>query len=478
MIFVFFIPFAHQGGLDMNKKLRAWLVFLIFLNGYVSLSLELVVLRQLSFWVGSSAVITSIIMGTFLGFMSLGYFLGESKKIAGKNIRKILCASFITIAILALLAASFPLVLKYFVWMYQGGITSSVIQTFIYSFIFLSVGPFLFGFNTTLLSRCLHRYNTNYTGNIMAWDTIGSVLGSLLTTLILMPFVGVNNTVMLIVLLASVAAIITRPKWWTVLLGILIMIPTIMINNNIVQRDRYGILVNNANSTISVLQNGDTRLLYMNGLPMSVYNPKNGTMAEYIDYINRAFIYSLPPDRVHKILVLGAGGFTAGLDDTYNEYTFVDIEYTLRDITEKYFLGRPLTNNKRFVVQDASQFLKNTDEKYDLILVDVYSNSFQVPEGFITAEFMQRVKSRIADDGILIMNVIASISFQDKYTQVFDNTFHTVFPYNTQRQVVGFMNPWVPNDVANIMYIWYNRDNDGRIYTINKTPVIYDRYAK
>ena len=358
----------------MNKKLRAWLVFLIFLNGYVSLSLELVVLRQLSFWVGSSAVITSIIMGTFLGFMSLGYFLGESKKIAGKNIRKILCASFITIAILALLAASFPLVLKYFVWMYQGGITSSVIQTFIYSFIFLSVGPFLFGFNTTLLSRCLHRYNTNYTGNILAWDTIGSVLGSLLTTLILMPFVGVNNTVMLIVLLASVAAIITRPKWWTVLLGILIMIPTIMINNNIVQRDRYGILVNNANSTISVLQNGDTRLLYMNGLPMSIYNPENGTMAEYIDYINRAFIYSLPPDRVHKILVLGAGGFTAGLDDTYNEYTFVDIEYTLRDITEKYFLGRPLTNNKRFVVQDASQFLKNTDEFW-WMYIQIHSRS-------------------------------------------------------------------------------------------------------
>ena len=102
----------------MNKRLRTWLVFLIFLNGYISLSLELVVLRQLSFWVGSSAVITSIIMGTFLGFMSLGYFLGESKKIAGKNIRNILCISFMIIAALALLASSFPFVLKYFVWLY------------------------------------------------------------------------------------------------------------------------------------------------------------------------------------------------------------------------------------------------------------------------------------------------------------------------------------------------------------------------
>ena len=137
-----------------------------------------------------------------------------------------------------------------------------------------------------------------------------------------------------------------------------------------------------------------------------------------------------------------------------------------------------MPDNKPIIVQGASQYLKNTDTQYDLILVDVYSNSFQVPEGFITAEFMQRVKSRVAPNGILIMNVIASQSYQDKYSQVFDNTFHTVFPQNTQRQVIGYANPWSSNDVANILYVWYNRDADERIYTINKTPVIYDRYVK
>lgn len=113
-----------------------------------------------------------------------------------------------------------------------------------------------------------------------------------------------------------------------------------------------------------------------------------------------------------------------------------------------------------------------------MILVDVYSNSFQIPEGFITAEFMQRVKSHIAHGGILIMNVVASQSFRDKYSRVFDNTFHAVFPHNTQRQVVGYADPYAENDMVNILYVWYNRDSDDRIYTINKTPVIYDRYVK
>ncbi len=462
----------------MSRKLRIWLIFLIFLNGYVSLSFELVVLRQLSFWVGSSAVITSIIMGIFLGFMSLGYFLGSSEKIHTRNIRNILGISFVIIALFAFLASSFPLVAEYFVRLYQWGIVSSVIQTFIFSFVLLSIGPFLFGFNTTLLSRMLHKYNTNYTGNIMAWDTIGSVLGSLLTTLILMPFIGVNHTVILIVTLASFAAIVTRPKWWGVLLCAIVLIPTFYINSDKVQYDRFGILVNNANSTISVSQYDDMRVLYMNGLPMSMYNFKTSSGAEYIDYLNKHFLYNLPHDKKYKILVLGAGGFTAGLKDTYNEYIFVDIEHTLQEISEKYFLNEPLTKNKKFIVQDASQYLKNSKEKYDVILVDVYSNSYQVPEGFITAEFMQRVKDHIAPKGVLIMNVIASQTFKDNYSKVFDNTFHTVFPYNSQRQVISYANPWVYNDVVNILYIWYNRDEDNRIYTINKTPVIYDRYIK
>ncbi len=463
----------------MSKKLKLWLIFLIFLNGYVSLSFELVVLRQLSFWVGSSAVITSIIMGIFLGFMSLGYFLGSSEKIQHNKIRPVLSISFLVIALFAFLASSFPFVMEYFVRFYNWGITSSVIQTFIFSFVFLSVGPFLFGFNTTLLSRCLHKYNTNYTGNIMAWDTIGSVMGSLLTTLILMPFIGVNYTVMLIVGLAVFAAIVTRSKWWVILLGALVLVPTILVNSDYVQRNRFGILVNNANSTISVSQFGDDmRILYMNGLPMSVYNPTTGQNAEYVDYLNSHFIYNMPNDRPRKILVLGAGGFTVGLDDIFNEYTFVDIEHTLQEVSEKYFLGRPLTPNKRFIVQDASQYLKNTTEQYDIIVLDVYSNSFQVPEGFITAEFMERVKSRVAPNGILIMNIIASSSFRDRYSQVFDNTFHTVFTSNTTRQLIGYANPYIENDVANILYVWYNRYPTDEIYTINKTPVIYDRYVK
>lgn len=459
----------------MKNLSRGTLVLLIFLNGYVSLSLELAVLRQLSFYVGSSAVVTSIIMAIFLGFMSLGYTLGESKRIQDKKIPLILHGSFLFIALLSVVAASFPLITHYFIWLYRGGITSGALQTFIYSLVFLSAGPFLFGFNTTLLSRLLHLHDKNCTGNIMAWDTIGSVFGSIATTLILMPFLGVNYTVVLITVLSIFAALTLRRAWWSWLICACVFITSLMINSNTYQRMRLGILVNNANSTISVNEFSGDRILFMNGLPMSVITADNN-FAPYINYLNENYIYTIPQNKVHKILVLGAGGFTLGLDDTRNEYTFVDIEHTLKDVSERYFLGRKLPANKKFIVEDASQFLKNTPEQYDFILLDVYSNSFQVPEGLITVEFMERLRSRIAPNGIIAMNMIVSPEFSNKYSRVFDNTFRAVFPYNTSRQTIGVFDPWRhEDDTSNILYFFYNVPNDGRIYSINKTPVIYDR---
>lgn len=460
----------------MSKLSRAALVFLIFLNGYVSLSLELVVLRQLSFFVGSSAVITSIIMAIFLGFMSFGYFVGESGRFSNDKIYSVLKFNFLIIAFMSVCAASFPLISKYFVLMYSGGVTSSVIQTFFYSLIFLSVGPFLFGLNTTLLSRKLRSVVTNCVGGIMAWDTIGSVFGSVATTLLLMPFIGVNYTVVLITFLSVLAALVLTRRWWVCLIGGLVCCISVFVNCNMIQRHYFGIIVNNANSTISVSEETYGRILYMNGLSMSVYDPARNAVADYVNYLNHNFINTMPSDRVYKILVLGAGGFTLGLNDTRNEYTFVDIESTLKDVAENHFLKHKLSPNKKFVVADASQYLKNIPEQYDFILLDVYSNSYQVPESLITVEFMERLKKRIAPNGIIAMNMIVSPEFFNKYSRVFDNTFKSVFPYNTSRQVIGGFSPWTDADgSSNVIYLYYNKENDGRVYTINKTPVIYDR---
>lgn len=61
----------------MTRRLKLILLAAVFIGGFASLSLELIVLRQLSSFVGATAVTASIVIGVIMAFMSLGYYAGS-----------------------------------------------------------------------------------------------------------------------------------------------------------------------------------------------------------------------------------------------------------------------------------------------------------------------------------------------------------------------------------------------------------------
>ena len=453
-----------------NKKKY---VLLIFLSGYLSLSLELIALRQVSYFVGSSAAVTSIIIGIFLAALSTGHFFGTKKFKTTPD--KILGVTFVSIAVFTILACSFTLISNYFDLMVRNGVYSNISQTFIYSLIFLSVAPFLFGLNTALLSQVLHDKERSNTGIIMGVDTIGAVLGSLVTTLVFMAVLGVNYTIILNVALAILGVYLALKKLWLAPIFALILGAAWFINSDEFLYKRFGIVSNNPVNTVSVVDTNDGgRYLLVDSAPHSFVSSDGKTYAEYINFINRHFIDNMPRNKTRNILALGAGGFTVGDQDDFNNYTFVDLDKTLPGITEKYFLKKKLGDNKKFVVQDANQFLKMAQVDYDLIIMDIFSR-WNIPEAAITTEFMSRMKSHLAPEGIIVMNIIASPAFGDEYSRKIDNTIRSVFPRNLSRQIIGYFNGWEPKGYANVIYIYHNVPNADKIYTPNKSSPIYDR---
>lgn len=57
-------------------------------------------------------------------------------------------------------------------------------------------------------------------------------------------------------------------------------------------------------------------------------------MFPYFKFIE-SIIKKLPEDKVSNVLVLGAGGFTIGIDDERNQYTYLDIEKTYKKFLKK-----------------------------------------------------------------------------------------------------------------------------------------------
>ena len=451
------------------------LLLAVFVGGYSSLSLELIVLRQLSSFVGSTTITVSIVMGSFLAFMSWGYYKGSVESVSRFSLRNQAANDFLIIALLVVLASSYILIDVYFMAFNKAGITSNIIQTALYSLVFLSYGPYLFGKITAMLSRYLHYRDSNFTGKIMAVDTVGSVLGSLFTTLIIMPFIGVNHTIVVVVSITLAASFfLSRRRNYVAMLTILLA--AVLFNQDKLLKDTYGIIENNAVATIGVHEtdDGKSRLLVVNGSMSSKVSKEHKLNFPYINFINDNFIRTIPKTETKDILVVGAGGFTVGINDTRNNYVYVDVDKNLKRITEEAFLRQKLTPNKKFVVQDANQFLKESRDKYDVIVLDTYSSRQYIPMELVTREYFERAKNNLKDGGILLLNAIASPNFGDDFAMNLDNTLRSVFRDNLRAQTIRHFNAWKKGTRDNIVYIYYNHPNPGKIYTINKNPSFYD----
>ncbi len=460
----------------MTKTSKHLLLLVTFLVGYISLSVELIVLRQLGNFVGSNALIASIIIGVILGFMSLGYYVGSVSSIAQQGIRREIVSDLYKILIMIILSCSYILLSFYFDFLLLVGIKSRISQTFIFSFLFLSAPSFFFGKITSLVSRFLHRSDRHYTGRFMAVDTIGSVLGSLITTLVLMPVIGVSNTVIFLLCLTAVTLIVVSQKCNYFLL-ILLMVFGIGFNVPFLLKKTFFIVSENAVSTIAVVptDHNHSKLFMMDRAYSSKITDDPDLMFPYVRYIEEHFIDSLPKDRQRHILILGAGGFTMGLNDTFHQYTFVDVDPDLKEIAEKEFLKTKLSPNKQVVIQDAFQYLKDGTELFDLIIIDTFSGR-EIPQNLVTQEFFTRVLHRLAPRGAIVMNVITSPTFSDLFSQRFDATVRSVLNKNLSRQVLDSFNPWIFEEKqVNVLYMYFDREGDPEIYTMDKNHSFLDK---
>ncbi len=97
--------------------------------------------------------------------------------------------------------------------------------------------------------------------------------------------------------------------------------------------------------------------------------------------------------------------------------TSVELDPEVYKLAEKYF-GVRAEKNFNIMVSDGRKFLRKNKTKRDIILVDAYRGPF-VPFHLLTREFFQVLRSRLAQDGVLVQNV-------EPTTMVFEAALSTV----------------------------------------------------
>ena len=85
----------------------------------------------------------------------------------------------------------------------------------------------------------------------------------------------------------------------------------------------------------------------------------------------------------------------------------VEIDPGMTRVAKEYF-QLPEDERLRVFHEDVRVFCNRNTEQYDLVFVDVFGSSYTVPFHAGTVEAAAAMRRAVADDGILLMNVIAS----------------------------------------------------------------------
>ncbi len=446
------------------------------------LASELIAIRQLIPFVGSGTEIIAIIISAVLLPLAIGYHHGGRPC---QRIRARLLRNMVIALCMLGVGLSYPMLVVLFGALNAVGITQPIFQTAMYSILFLVTPVYLLAQTVPLISNYFAKRRVNeLTGRMLFFSTVGSFFGSVFSTLVLMNWLGVHSTVIITLGLLGLLVLLLSRRMVsdTTILAVIALMVVTLSNSPMVLR-AFHIVSNNAYNTVALNEDraSGTRYLSINRSNSSALNVNGDAFFPYIQYINSHFItpISTPGSTPRRILVLGAGGFTIGLDDTVNDYVFVDIDPALKAVSEQHFLQKPLTPNKQFVVGSARAFVSREMAPYDLIIVDTFTNAISAPMETTSREFLLASKKLLKPGGALIVNQIMTPDFSDRFSTHYDRTFASVFaPYT--RQVIGEFNPWAasPPLAMNVLYIYYDRpyNRDTTIYSDDLNRYSLDRH--
>ena len=185
-----------------GNRLLKIIYLLFFLSGGTALIYEIIWIKEFTLIMGNTIYSSSMVLSAFMGGLALGSIvLGRFIDNTKRCPLKIYAVLELGIALFAfifpyLLASLNPL----YQWIYQTNSEHTVLITFskfIISFFLLLIPTFLMGGTLPILSKYVissFQHLGKRTGTLYAVNTLGAVIGSLLTGYLLIGLIGIRAT--------------------------------------------------------------------------------------------------------------------------------------------------------------------------------------------------------------------------------------------------------------------------------------------
>jgi spermidine synthase len=411
-----------------------FLYLLVFVVGAGSLGAEIAAARLMAPFFGASTIVWANTIGVVLVSLSIGYWLGGRLGDRYPDLRGLCLLAAGAAALLAVIPFAarpfFDISVDALDEISAGAFAGSLLGVLV----LIAVPVVLLGACSPYAIRLAVpdvEHTGRVAGRLYAVSTVGSLLGTMISALVLIPFIGTQRTFISFAL--ALAVIAAAGLGWRYIaipaaIAAVMAIPVGTVKATEGERVLYEDESEEQYIRVVEEEDGD-RLLELNeGQAVhSMYRPGSFlTDGVWDGYLVLPFVGLDEPPR--RLAILGnAAGTTARAYGHYfpgTEVDGVEIDAKLTELGERFFdLDNP---DLEVFHEDARPWLRAASGGYDVIMVDAYRQPY-IPFYLATREFFELARDRLAEGGVVIVNA-GHPEGNDDLETVLGRTMAEVFP--------------------------------------------------
>jgi spermidine synthase len=427
------------------------LPILVFVVGTGSLGAEIAAVRLLAPYFGASTIVWANTIGIVLVALSVGYWLGGRLADRHPNMRA-LCLTALAAAVLLaivpfvadpLLDVAVDALDEISAGAFVGSLLAVLVLVAIPVLLLGTVSPWAIRLGVQSVEEA-----GTVAGRLYALSTAGSLVGTLVSALLLIPLVGTRRTFLIFALAIAIVAVLgLRPvRRYALAPAAIAALIALPVGTLKASTEGDGRVIHEAETEYQyarVVEYDDgTRTLELNEGqaqhsvceaecepgPRGPRDPRSVLTGDVWDG-HLVLHFAGRREAPRRVAILGnAAGTTARAYEEFFPDTRVDgveIDGELSEIGRDYFD----MNNPRLHLyhEDARPFLRRIDARYDVISVDAYRQPY-IPFYLATVEFFETVRDRLAPGGVLIVNA-GHPEGQDDLEKVLTATIGDVFAH-------------------------------------------------
>lgn len=465
---------------SVTADFKRFMYLATFATGFASISMEVIWSKYLGIFLGTNLYGLSLILSLFLLGITIGSFLLSFLMKEGLNLRKLyfyLLIGALLSTLFSVLLLGFLPILSNVLGYYLGGQLSYLSIKSALAFLVLISPTIFFG---ALLPLTIEILNENKkaaaetSGTVYAINTVGGILGSCFTGLLLIPQLGSSLTTRLNlgVLLLLVAGILLlsaqlRRRWIWLAAVIVILLPATLQTQldfqNIIRSAYQQVLApgmdlsellkvfSRKQEDFQFVHEGETAIISLshdaddgdefkkylrlktNGLNESIYNLENRNSLPKYEALLGLIPYSLVRDPQKGFIVGYGGGYSALFFDSTDmkKVIVAEIEEGILKAATFAHQGKfPFTDSERIQVRlEDARFLlaAGSEAPFDIIASQPSHSWLSGVANLFTQEFFTLVHSRLAPGGVFSQ----WLNLYNMDAEVLNSilkTFFTVFP--------------------------------------------------